>query len=182
MKDLLLHLAPAPHGHGRLRLAPAAAGAAPGDAAVLRGRDALVVLPTGAGKSAIYQVPGRCCPDRRVVISPLLALQQDQIAGLNARAGTRAECGADQLGGDAPPAGGGPERAARRPAPGFSSSPPSSWRGPSRLAADPRPAPGPRRGRRGALPVGLGPRLPAGLPDPGTALPPWRLGRGAWAA
>src|ERR1700754_4433246 len=53
--------------------------------AVLRRRDALVVLPTGAGKSAIYQVPAVLLPGPTVVISPLLALQQDQIAALTAR-------------------------------------------------------------------------------------------------
>ncbi|MDI6101466.1 ATP-dependent DNA helicase RecQ [Actinoplanes sp. NEAU-A12] len=51
--------------------------------AVLRRRDTLVVLPTGAGKSAIYQIPAVLLPGPTVVISPLLALQQDQIAALN---------------------------------------------------------------------------------------------------
>src|SRR5258705_11581827 len=55
--------------------------------AVMRGRDALVILPTGAGKSAIYQLPAALLDGPTLVISPLLALQQDQIAGLNARAG-----------------------------------------------------------------------------------------------
>ena len=53
--------------------------------AVLRRRDALVILPTGAGKSAIYQVPAVLLPGPTIVISPLLALQQDQIAALNER-------------------------------------------------------------------------------------------------
>ncbi|HYN94013.1 MAG TPA: ATP-dependent DNA helicase RecQ [Pilimelia sp.] len=53
--------------------------------AVLKRRDALVVLPTGAGKSAVYQVPATLLPGPTVVISPLLALQQDQIAALNER-------------------------------------------------------------------------------------------------
>jgi ATP-dependent DNA helicase RecQ len=53
--------------------------------AVLRRRDALVVLPTGAGKSAIYQIPAVLLPGPTVVISPLLALQQDQLAALNER-------------------------------------------------------------------------------------------------
>jgi ATP-dependent DNA helicase RecQ len=53
--------------------------------AVLKRRDTLVVLPTGAGKSAIYQVPATLLPGPTVVISPLLALQQDQIAFLNDR-------------------------------------------------------------------------------------------------
>jgi ATP-dependent DNA helicase RecQ len=50
--------------------------------AVVAGRDVLVVLPTGAGKSAIYQVPALVLPGPTVVVSPLLALQQDQIQGL----------------------------------------------------------------------------------------------------
>jgi ATP-dependent DNA helicase RecQ len=53
--------------------------------AVLRGRDAMVILPTGAGKSAVYQVPATLLRGPTVVISPLLALQQDQIAGLTGR-------------------------------------------------------------------------------------------------
>jgi len=53
--------------------------------AVLRRRDALVVLPTGGGKSAIYQIPAVLLNGPTVVISPLLALQQDQIASLNER-------------------------------------------------------------------------------------------------
>src|SRR5258706_8066536 len=58
--------------------------------ALMRRRDALVVLPTGAGKSAIYQLPAALLDGPTLVISPLLALQQDQIAGLNARAGDSA--------------------------------------------------------------------------------------------
>jgi ATP-dependent DNA helicase RecQ len=56
--------------------------------ALTRGRDALVVLPTGAGKSAVYQVPALLMRGPTFVISPLLALQQDQMAGLNGRADT----------------------------------------------------------------------------------------------
>ncbi|GAA4454291.1 RecQ family ATP-dependent DNA helicase [Phytohabitans houttuyneae] len=58
--------------------------------AVMRGRDALVVLPTGGGKSAIYQVPAMMLPGPTVVISPLLALQQDQINAINDRPGMAA--------------------------------------------------------------------------------------------
>jgi ATP-dependent DNA helicase RecQ len=50
------------------------------------GRDVLVVLPTGAGKSAIYQVPALVLPGPTVIVSPLLALQRDQIEGLDAAA------------------------------------------------------------------------------------------------
>jgi ATP-dependent DNA helicase RecQ len=53
--------------------------------ALLRSRDALVILPTGAGKSAVYQVPATLVAGPTLVVSPLLALQYDQIAGLNDR-------------------------------------------------------------------------------------------------
>ncbi|GAB7191073.1 RecQ family ATP-dependent DNA helicase [Kineococcus sp. NUM-3379] len=47
--------------------------------AVLEGRDALVVMPTGSGKSAIYQVPSLLRDGPVVVVSPLIALQRDQV-------------------------------------------------------------------------------------------------------
>jgi ATP-dependent DNA helicase RecQ len=50
--------------------------------AVMSGRDTLAILPTGSGKSAIYQVPAPLLPGPTIVVSPLLALQQDQIASL----------------------------------------------------------------------------------------------------
>jgi ATP-dependent DNA helicase RecQ len=53
--------------------------------ALVAKRDALVVLPTGGGKSAIYQVPAMLLEGPVVVVSPLLALQQDQIANLDDR-------------------------------------------------------------------------------------------------
>jgi ATP-dependent DNA helicase RecQ len=53
--------------------------------AILAGRDALVILPTGAGKSAVYQIPATLLAGPTLVVSPLLALQQDQLAGLNGR-------------------------------------------------------------------------------------------------
>lgn len=46
--------------------------------AVLRGRDALVVMPTGSGKSLIYQLPALMLPGLTVVVSPLIALMKDQ--------------------------------------------------------------------------------------------------------
>ena len=46
---------------------------------VLDGRDTLVVQPTGSGKSAIYQIAGLLIPGSTVVVSPLLALQRDQL-------------------------------------------------------------------------------------------------------
>jgi ATP-dependent DNA helicase RecQ len=49
---------------------------------VVDGEDTLVVMPTGSGKSAVYQVPALMLTGPVVVVSPLLALQRDQIAGL----------------------------------------------------------------------------------------------------
>jgi ATP-dependent DNA helicase RecQ len=45
--------------------------------AVLNGRDALVALPTGFGKSLIYQVPAMILERPTIVISPLIALMAD---------------------------------------------------------------------------------------------------------
>ncbi|MFJ8907130.1 RecQ family ATP-dependent DNA helicase [Streptomyces sp. NPDC102351] len=50
--------------------------------ALLDGRDVLVVMPTGSGKSAIYQVPTVVLGGPTVVVSPLIALQRDQVTGL----------------------------------------------------------------------------------------------------
>jgi ATP-dependent DNA helicase RecQ len=46
--------------------------------AALQGRDSLVVMPTGGGKSLCYQLPGIASPDLTVVVSPLIALMADQ--------------------------------------------------------------------------------------------------------
>src|SRR6195952_442593 len=46
--------------------------------AVLEGRDALVVMPTGSGKSIVYQLPALLLPGLTVVVSPLIALMKDQ--------------------------------------------------------------------------------------------------------
>ena len=51
----------------------------------LQGRDALVVLPTGYGKSACYQIPSMILPKPVVVVSPLLALLEDQTRNLEKR-------------------------------------------------------------------------------------------------
>lgn len=50
--------------------------------AVVGGRDTLAVLPSGAGKTAIYQVAGQLLDGPVVVVSPLIALQRDQVERL----------------------------------------------------------------------------------------------------
>lgn len=50
--------------------------------AILQGRDALGVMPTGAGKSICYQVPALVFPGITLVISPLISLMRDQVQSL----------------------------------------------------------------------------------------------------
>jgi ATP-dependent DNA helicase RecQ len=52
--------------------------------ALADGRDVLAVLPTGGGKSAIYELAGLLRPGPTIVVSPLIALQDDQLAHLRA--------------------------------------------------------------------------------------------------
>ncbi|WP_324274988.1 RecQ family ATP-dependent DNA helicase [Blastococcus brunescens] len=70
---------------------------------VVAGRDTLAVLPSGAGKTAVYQVAGHLLDGPVVVVSPLIALQRDQVerlAEVADRAGRAAQLNSTMSAGD----------------------------------------------------------------------------------
>ena len=127
----------------------------------LSGRDVLAIMPTGSGKSLCYQLPALLGDGVTLVVSPLIALMQDQSAALRAGGHEDVEMIASSMTGEQ--VGVALARiAAGRRAPGL--------RRPRAVLQPPLPGrdrPGqrrPPRDRRGALPVGVGARLPARLP------------------
>ncbi len=71
--------------HDRFGFAEFRAGQQRAVNAILHGRDTLVILPTGGGKSLCYQVPALVQDGLTVVISPLISLMKDQVDALTAR-------------------------------------------------------------------------------------------------
>ena len=133
-------------------------------AAAARGEDVLAVMPSGHGKSAVYQVPAVALPGTAVVISPLIALQEDQLDRLTtiwapaAPSPSTRRSGVGRTG----RLGSRGKRRGKVPVPGPGTAGQDrnrgAARGPGRLAV---------RGGRGALRLLLGPRFPARLPAAG---------------
>ena len=128
--------------------------------AVIAGRDVLLVMPTGSGKSLCYQLPGVARGGTTLVISPLIALMEDQVAKLKAqncaverihsgrdRAASR-QASIDYLNGQLQFLFVAPERLR---VPGFPGD-----------AGETKAEPG--RHRRSALHLAMGPRFPPRLP------------------
>ena len=140
--------------------------------AALADRDVLVVMPTGSGKSLCYQLPGLMRADLTVVVSPLVALMQDQVEALHAR-GVGDQVALVNAQQDQATNAGVMQRAAD----GIAAAA-VRLAGAVRLARLPGPDAVGRhravRGRRGALRVAVGPRLPARLLPPGRRRPPPR--------
>ena len=124
---------------------------------VVGGGDALVLMPTGGGKSLCYQIPALLRPGTGIVVSPLIALMQDQVDALR-QLGVRAAFLNSSLAGD---------EQARVERALLAGELDLLLRGPG-AAAD-RALPGPAgagadralRHRRGALRLPMGARLPA---------------------
>jgi len=68
---------------------------------VMAGQDALVLMPTGGGKSLCFQVPALCRAGLTLVISPLVALMKDQVEALKANGVPAAFLNSTQNAGDA---------------------------------------------------------------------------------
>jgi len=84
MNDQPLHLLRSVFGYAQFRTPQAEV-----IATLMAGQDALVLMPTGGGKSLCFQIPAMARAGTGIVVSPLIALMQDQVAALT-QAGVRA--------------------------------------------------------------------------------------------
>ena len=137
---------------------------------VVTGGDALVLMPTGGGKSLCYQVPALCLPGTAVVVSPLIALMDDQVAALR-----QLGIAAGALHSDLEPAEArGVTRELVEGQLDLLYVSPERLLGNGTLDRLSRLQTGADRDRRGALRLAMGPRVPPGIPRarlPGGALP-----------
>ena len=84
--------------------------------AAIAGRDVLVVMPTGSGKSLCYQLPALMRADLTLVVSPLVSLMQDQVEALERVAPGQGGAGQRAAGRGSQPRGGRPRRVGSRAA------------------------------------------------------------------
>ena len=132
---------------------------------VVAGGDALVLAPTGGGKSICFQVPALCRRGTAVVISPLIALMDDQVAALR-----QLGVAAGALHSDLDPA---EARSVTRDL--IEQQLDLLYVSPERLLAQRHagaavaPAARAVRDRRGALRLAMGPRVPPGIPRAGVS-------------
>src|SRR3954453_18611460 len=85
LRDRVLEVARLTFGYSELR-----PGQLDAILSLVEGRDTLVVMPTGWGKSAVYQIAAMLLDGPTVVVSPLISLQRDQVASLLSRPGATA--------------------------------------------------------------------------------------------
>ena len=130
--------------------------------ALLSHKAALAVFPTGGGKSLCYQLPALALDGLTLVVSPLIALMKDQIDFLRSR-GIAAARLDSSLSADEAPRRVEPACATARSS--CSTSPRSASTTSASSTTLKRDADRAVRGRRGALHLGVGPQLPAGLPE-----------------